>query len=341
MYRTPPKRTARLNSSLARKIVLGNGRRRVSLLRQAMSDQLDSTPPIVCVLGPTGAGKTRLALTLAEALGAEIISADSRQVYRYMDIGTDKVSKDHRGRVPHHLIDVAAPDEPYSAQRFASEARAVIRRLGAQGRPAILAGGTGFYVRTLLDVPALPPVEPNPELRSRLYREAEEHGGESLHARLAELDPASSARIHPHNLPRLVRALEIVESTGAPVPVAGAVEAFPALRLGLEIDRGQLRHIVDDRIHRQIRAGLAEETRLLLHMGYDPDLPALQGFGYREMVQYLQGELPLDVAVARYKMATHQYVRRQLTWFRADERIHWLQVGDRLDSDALVLAQEW
>jgi tRNA dimethylallyltransferase len=302
---------------------------------------MNQTPPVICILGPTAAGKSRLALALAERLGAEIISADSRQVYRYMDIGTDKAGLEERARVRHHLVDVVAPDEPYSAQRFASEGRAVLRRLAAQRRPAIVAGGTGFYVRALLDVPSLPPVQPDPELRARLYREAETTGSDALHVRLAEVDPASAARIHPHNLPRVVRALEIVETTGRPVPLPAPGAGIPALRIGLEIDRVRLRTMIDERIHRQVQGGLVEEARNLLQMGYDPALPALQGFGYREMVSYVRGELPLDVALGRYKIATHKYLRRQVTWFRADERICWLPVDEDLQTRALQLAREW
>jgi tRNA dimethylallyltransferase len=309
--------------------------------RQAMDLTVDTCPPIVCIVGPTAVGKSRLALALAEQFDAEIISADSRQVYRYMDIGTDKPLQSERARVPHHMIDVVAPNDHYSVQRFAAEGRTVLRRLLARGRPAIVAGGTGFYVRSLLDAPSLPAVEPDAELRARLYREAEELGADVLHAGLAERDPVSAARIHPRNLPRVVRALEIVETTGRPVPPPAPGDALPALRIGLEMDRSRLRNIIDERVHRQMRAGLVDETRVLLAMGYDSSLPALQGFGYRQMVQYLHGEFPLDVAVDRYKTATHQYVRRQLTWFRADQRIEWLPVGVDLEARAEHLARSW
>jgi tRNA dimethylallyltransferase len=302
---------------------------------------LDEVPTIICVVGPTAIGKSRLAVALAEHIGGEIISADSRQVYRYMDIGTDKPGMEERSRVRHHLLDVVAPDEPYSAQRFAAEGRAVLRRLAAQGRLAIVAGGTGFYLRALIDGLTFPPVQPDPELRARLYREAEEAGGEFLHARLAARDPRSAARIHPHNLPRLVRALEIVETTGRPVPPVSSAASQNALRIGLETDRAHLQRLADERIHRQIQLGLVEETRLLLAMEYDPSLPALQGFGYREMGLYLRGEIPLDVAVARYKTATHQYIRRQLTWFRADDRVRWLPANDDLEARATQLTEAW
>jgi tRNA dimethylallyltransferase len=327
--------------SLAWNRASGNGWHPQNHDCQSLSDSVEPAPKIVCVVGPTAVGKSRLALHLAKSLGGEILSADSRQVYRYMDIGTDKPSPIERASVRHHLIDVVSPAERYSAQRFAAEARAVLRRLGHLGVPAIVAGGTGFYFRTLLDAPGLPRVAPDPELRARLYGEADERSGSALHARLAQSDPASAARIHPNNLPRLIRALEIVESTGRPVPPMPNSDPVPALWIGVDMDRDRLRVIADDRIRRQVERGLLEETRLLLAMGFDPSLPALQGFGYREMVQVLRGALSLEAATRLYQAATHRYIRRQLTWFRPDRRIHWLPADVDLPSRALELAQSW
>jgi tRNA dimethylallyltransferase len=297
--------------------------------------------PVVAIVGPTAVGKSRLAMELARVFDGEIVSADSRQVYRYMDIGTDKASCADRAEVSHHMIDVAAPDDVYSAQRFRVEAERVLRRLAAQRRVAFIVGGTGFYIRALLDSLLLPPVEPIPALRRRLEREASAGGSDALHRRLAERDPTSAARIHPKNLPRLIRALEIVEQTGKPVPAELSKTSIPALYLGLRRDRRELWRLADQRALEQVRAGLPEETRLLLEMGYDAGLPSMQGFGYKQMVAYLRGTMTLADALAGYRLAQHRFIRRQMTWFGGDERIAWLDAGDAVERRAREMVSEW
>jgi tRNA dimethylallyltransferase len=297
-------------------------------------------PPIVAIVGPTAVGKSRLAIQLAGQLNGEILSADSRQVYRYMDIGTDKLGMADRAGIPHHMIDIVTPQDTYSAQRFAEEGRRVLRRLAAKQRPALVVGGTGFYVRALLDAPSLPPVPPDAMLRAELRRDAANLGPEALHRRLAALDPQSADRIHPHNLPRIIRALEIVEKTGNPVP-ASTGSALPALYIGLQRERRELWEIADRRALQQVRGGLPEETRLLLAMGYAPELPSMQGFGYRHMVAYLRGELTLADSLAQYRTAQHRYIRRQMTWFRADERVIWLDAGESVHERALTIVTGW
>jgi len=258
-----------------------------------------------------------------------------------MDIGTAKPTRAEQLRVRHLMIDLAEPDEPYSAQRFRQEGLRVLQRIQAAGRVAFVVGGTGFYVRTLLDGLSLPAVPPNPSLRMRMRAEAAERGAPALHARLARMDPASAARIHQNNVPRLIRALEIVEHLNGPVPAPSTGETLPALRLGLTMERRELHGVADDRVIQQVRAGLVEETRLLLEMGYSPDLPALSGFGYRQMIGYLRGEVCLADAVRDYQAATQQYIRRQLTWFRADSRITWLESGLAARGRARDLVRNW
>ncbi|MGH2449530.1 MAG: tRNA (adenosine(37)-N6)-dimethylallyltransferase MiaA [Chloroflexota bacterium] len=295
---------------------------------------MERYPRIVAVVGPTAVGKSGLALQLAPEIGAEIVSADSRQIYRYMDIGTAKATLAEQAAVRHYLIDLVEPDDTYSQERYGQEGTRVLLRLGALGRVALVVGGTGFYLRGLLDRPRLPRVSPNETLRSELRDEAGRLGSETLHDRLASIDPESAARIHPRNLPRLIRALEIIDASGEPVPPA-PLNPLSALYLGISREPAELRQIADRRVETQVRQGLVEETRVLLEMGYGPDLPAMQGFGYRHMVGYLEGRDTLAEAIDQYKQSTRQYIRRQMTWFRADPRVIWLQAGPDAERSAL------
>jgi len=283
-------------------------------------------PPMIALLGPTAVGKSRYALELCREFGGVILSADSRQVYRYMDIGTAKPTPDEQATVPHYMIDVVDPSESYTAQRFAEEGRRVLAAAAMRRTPVFVVGGTGFYVSVLLDRRALPPVVPDHTLRDELRDEAKLAGPGALHLRLQSVDPASAERIHPNNLPRLIRALEIIEKTGAPVPEERTREPLPAYYLGLQMDRSTLHSVADRRIDEQMRLGLAEEAETLLRMGYAPSLPSLDGLGYRQMIRFLHGEVSREDAVSEYKTATHQYIRRQLTWFRRDPRTQWIDV---------------
>lgn len=297
-------------------------------------------PAIVALVGPTAVGKSALALALARRYDAEIVSVDSRQVYRYMDIGTAKPTRAEQAEVRHHMLDLVAPDAPYSAQRFVSEGNAVLRRLAALGRPALVVGGTGFYLRALLDRPGFPPVPPAPEMRASLTAQAEREGVESIHRILAARDPRTAARIHPHNLTRVIRALEVVEALGA-VPEPALGEPIPTLYLGLTTERKTLHRRIAERVRAQLQAGLVAETATLLTMGYEPACDALTGFGYREMVAHLQGRMSLADATERYTAATRQYARRQYTWFRADPRVQWLDIEDRLCERAATSIDGW
>lgn len=301
---------------------------------------MEGFPPIVALVGPTAVGKSALALALARRFPFDIVTADSRQVYRYMDIGTAKPSPAERAEVRHYLLDLVEPDESYSAQQYALEATRVLRRIAAQARLALVTGGTGFYLRALLERPGLPAVPPDPAIRARLAAQAEQLGPAALHARLAGLDPASAGRIHPRNLPRVIRALEVVETLGGPVPPAQS-HPLPALYLGLDRPRGQLREIADRRVLAQIRAGLVEETGLLLAMGYSPQAPALQGFGYAQMVAYLEGRTALPEAIRLYQQATHQYIRRQFTWFRHLPSVRWIEAGPEAEAQAVRVIEDW
>jgi tRNA dimethylallyltransferase len=274
--------------------------------------------PLLAIVGQTATGKTALAIRLAQALGGEIVSADSRQVYRGMDIGTAKPTPAERAAVPHHLIDVADPDEAFSLARYLELATATIVAIAARGRLPIVAGGTGQYLAALLEGWRVPRVPPQPELRARLEAEAAAGGPAALHARLAAVDPAAAAAIPPANVRRVIRALEVYGVTGRPIS-AQQVRRPPPYRvrtLWLTLPAPVLYPQIDARVERMMEAGLLDEVRELLTRGYGWELPAMSGLGYREFRPYLAGETTLAAAVERLKFDTHAFARRQLPWFR-------------------------
>lgn len=285
--------------------------------------------PLIVVVGPTAVGKTSTAVRLAEDFDGEIVSADSRQIYRGMDVGTAKPAREELARVPHHLIDVVGPDEDYHVAQFQQAAYAAIDDVHARGRVPFLVGGTGQYVRAVVEGWQIPPVPPRPAFRQRLQTAAEEHGPESLHRRLAEIDPEAAERIHPNNVRRVIRALEVYETTGRPISDWQAKKPPPyrILQVGLTMDRESLYERIDARVERMIEAGLLEEVRRLLAEGYSFDLPAMSSLGYGEFELYFQGEVTLDEVVQDVKHQTHRFVRHQYNWFSEDDpSIHWFDV---------------
>ncbi len=287
--------------------------------------------PLVVILGPTAVGKTEMALQLAERLGAEIISADSRLFYRGMDIGTAKPSPAELRRAPHHLIDVADPDETWSLATFREQARRAIAAIQAAGRLPLLVGGTGQYLRAVAHGWQPPAVEPDPRLRRALEAWASEIGPDGLHARLAVLDPSAAQSIDYHNLRRTVRALEVILSSGRRFSEQRQAGPPPyrLLQLGLTRPRPDLYARIDARIQAMLEAGLVDEVSGLLAQGYAPDLPSLSAIGYREIVAYLQGRGTLDEAVGAIQRNTRTFVRRQANWFKLDDpSIHWFDARD-------------
>lgn len=283
-------------------------------------------PRVVALVGPTGVGKTALALALAEHTPLEVVSADSRAVYRWMDIGTAKPSPAERRRVPHHLLDVVDPDEAYSLAVYQQQARAAIGRIQDRGRLPLLVGGAGLYVSAVCDGLVLPDVPPNPAFRLAMQERVLTYGWAALQADLARVDPVSAQRIDPKNVRRVIRALEVQRATGRPFSAwqARVPEAELACTIvGLRLERSALYARLDQRIDGWLEAGFLDEVRGLLERGYRPTLPSMSGLGYREMAQVIAGELTLEDGVARLKQATHQYSKRQLTWFGRDARIHW------------------
>jgi len=276
-------------------------------------------------------GKTRLALRLAGELGAEIVSADSRQVYRGMDIGTDKPAAEERQRVPHHLVDIVDPDEKLTLARYQDMAYAAIEDVLARGRVPLLVGGTGLYIKAVVEGWSIPRVKPNEALRAELYREAEVKGEEALHARLRQIDPVAAEKIDPRNVRRVIRALEVYLETGKPISELQRRRPPPyrILQIGLTMDRAALYQRIDQRVDRMIERGLVEEVRGLVGQGYSYELPAMSGLGYRQIGCYLRDEISLAEAIRLVKRDTRRFVRQQYNWFRlGDERIHWFQALD-------------
>lgn len=275
-------------------------------------------------------GKSALALAVARRLPAEIIVADSMQVYRGMDAGTGKPSPADRAAVPHHLLDVCDPDETFSAAAFALRARGLLAEIRGRDRVPILVGGTGLYLRAFLKG-RLAGAGGDAGLRDRLRREAEAAGPEALHARLAEADPATAARVHPHDLFRIVRALELLEKTGRrPSEIRPDLWEPPRLpvsaMLVLTREREELDRLIDERARAMWQGGIVKEVRALLTAGYAPELPALRSLGYRQAVAFLQGRLTEAAALAEMQRATRRYARRQLLWFRREPAAEWVPV---------------
>jgi len=288
-------------------------------------------PKVIVVCGPTGIGKTSVGIRLAEELGGEIISADSMQIYRHMDIGTAKPTADEQNRIFHHLIDVVDPDEDFDAVRFAKMARQKVIQLHQRGVMPLVVGGTGLYIKALLQgLFQSKPVDP--QIRERLLQEADENGSSALHDRLKEVDPDTAERLHPNDAYRIVRALETIEATGRSISAhhqehGFADEPFDALKIGLQMDRKKLYDRIDQRVDLMIEAGFVDEVQKLLGMGYSAGLKAMQSIGYRQVVDFIGGRLAWDECVRTLKRDTRRFAKRQFTWFSADQEIHWYEPG--------------
>ena len=286
--------------------------------------------PSIAIVGPTAVGKTELAIELCRRFGGEVINADSRQVYRCMDIGTAKATAVEQFQAPHHLIDLLEPSEHFSLGSFLPLAKSASDDIVGRGLIPFLTGGTGQYVWAMLEEQSVPPVPPNQELREDLEREAsEEDGAQALHDRLREIDPARADALDARNVRRVIRALEIHHATGRKPSELGApaADAGRSLVLGLTMDRKALYRRIDDRVDAMMKAGFLAEVEGLVAAGVPTEQGALDSPGYRELGLYLLGELTLEEAVFRTKTQTHRLARRQYTWFKpSDRRITWLDV---------------
>ncbi|MBI4284971.1 MAG: tRNA (adenosine(37)-N6)-dimethylallyltransferase MiaA [Chloroflexi bacterium] len=286
---------------------------------------------VVTIVGPTGTGKSRLALHLAKTFNGEIVNTDSRQVYRHMDIGTAKPTSEEIAAVPHHLFDIASPNEDFSLAQYQAMAYQAIEDIERRGKLPLMVGGSGLYVWAVVEGWEIPRVAPDPELRRRLEAKAAVAGKEALHRELVQIDPQAAERIDPRNLRRVIRAIEVAAGASAPLSRLKGKRPppFQTLIIGLTAERQELYRRVDARVDEMVRQGLVGEVAKLLQMGYNLNLPALSGIGYRQIARYLNGGMTQAEAVQQIKTETHRFIRHQYMWFRLkDNRIRWFDIQD-------------
>jgi tRNA dimethylallyltransferase len=285
---------------------------------------------VIAIVGPTAVGKSELALHLAQYFPLEIISADSRQVYRYMDIGTNKPSPAERVSVHHHVIDVVEPDEDFSLTMYHQLAIEALKAIQQKGKLPLLVGGSGLYVWSLVEGWKIPQVPPDQKLRRQLEARAEQEDSQSLYRELQDIDPMAAEKINPSNIRRIIRALEIYHATGQPPSQLQCKElpGFSVLIIGLTQERSELYRKIDWRVDKMVQRGLVEEVEQLLKKGYSPSLPSMSGIGYKQIGQFLRGEMTLPEAIDKIKYETHRLARHQYAWFRlSDSRIRWFDVS--------------
>lgn len=285
---------------------------------------------IICIVGPTASGKTRLSIALAQALGAEVVSFDSMQLYRGMDIGTAKPTEEEMQGIPHHMLDFLDPREDYSVSRYVQDADRCVQDILARGKPVILVGGTGLYIDSLILGRQFAPY-PETGRREALTRQAQEQGIETVLAQLREVDPEAAAALHPSNQKRIIRALEVYQETGKTITEHNRLSKlrppkYHPLWLGLTFSRRQtLYDRIDRRVEEMLRAGLVDEVRRLVESGVSEKATALQAIGYKELLGMLRGECTLEEAKASIQLLSRRYAKRQLTWFRRNPDVHWIE----------------
>ena len=296
--------------------------------------------PLICIVGPTAVGKTEIAIQLAQHLDAEIVSLDSRQIYRGMDIGTAKPTPEQQRAVPHHLIDCVDVDQTFSVAEYQRLADTAIAEIRGREKRAMAVGGAGLYFRGIIDGLFDGPGA-DAEIRAKLQREVDEHDNVALHERLRRCDPETANRVHPNNLVRVIRALEIYELTGKPISALQQQwkmnePRYPFRAFGLNMPRETLYQRIEERVDRMVEAGLIEEVKGLLDQGCPRNCVAMQSFGYKELIDYLDRNRTLDEAIALLKQNTRRFAKRQLTWFRNDPRIEWLDTSQFSSIDGIV-----
>lgn len=287
---------------------------------------------LLVLIGPTAVGKTQLSLRLAKHLDCEIISGDSMQVYRHMDIGTAKASAAERELIPHHMIDLYEPDYFFSAAEFQETVASLIKEISSRGRLPFIVGGTGLYIQSVLESYRFSRTGADDSFRDKWSQYAREHGNEAVLDKLRGVDPITAERLHPNDLRRIIRALEIYEQTGRPFSEQSAKETddppYCHLIIGLTMERSLLYQRINERVDMMIEEGLLEEVANLLKMGFGPELNAMQALGYKEMAGVLEGKYSLEEGIERLKQGTRRFAKRQLSWFRRMKDIHWFDVTD-------------
>jgi tRNA dimethylallyltransferase len=298
--------------------------------------------PLIIIAGPTAVGKTSLSVKLAKEIGGEIISADSMQVYKYMDIGTAKVTKEETQGIKHHLIDVLEPDEEFNINIFQNSAKKSIEEITQNKKNPIMVGGTGFYIQSIIYDIDFENTRKDNSYREELQKEAALSGNEYVHDKLKDIDLVSYNKIHPNNLKRVIRALEYYKETGKPISLHNEIESqkespYNLLFYVLGMDRELLYERIDRRVDIMIEQGLVEEVQKLKEMGYSKDLVSMKGLGYKEIYGYLNGEYDLDRAIYILKRDTRHFAKRQITWFKREKNVRWLNVDDYNMNSELIL----
>lgn len=293
---------------------------------------LENKKKLLVLVGPTAVGKTTISIDLAKKTNGEIISADSMQIYKYMDIGTAKVTLEEMENIPHYLIDIIYPDEEFTVAQYRDKAQEHIDKINNMGKIPIIAGGTGLYINSLVYELKFTNVKPNDELRKKYNNIADLHGNEHIFDELYNIDPISAEKINLNDRKRIIRALEIFHETGKPMSYYNKnfrkkTEKYSLVMIGLTMDRSKLYSRINKRVDLMIQNGLIDEVQKLLDIGYTKELASMQGIGYKEIIPYIEGEVGLDETIQILKRNTRRYAKRQLTWFRRDSRIKWIDVN--------------
>jgi tRNA dimethylallyltransferase len=298
---------------------------------------------LIVIVGPTAVGKTALAIELGQLINGEIISADSVQIYKYLDIGSAKPTISEQKKITHHLIDIIEPDVPFSVADYQKLAKVKIKEINAKNKIPILVGGTGLYVQSVIDDYDFSKEEGNYEFREQLKRISLEKGNDFLYEKLKKVDPVSASKIHKNDVKRIIRALEVYYKTGKRISEVKdkryTSSPYDLIFFGLRLPRDELYRKIDLRVDQMIEEGLLEETKKLLNLGYSDKLNSMQSLGYKEMIQYLKGELDWDEAISLLKRNTRRFAKRQLTWFKRDKRIIWIDKSKNIKEDTYKMLE--
>lgn len=301
---------------------------------------------LIVVAGPTASGKTRLAIDIAKSVNGEIVNADSMQIYKYMNIGSAKPTLEEQSEAKHHLIDFLDPDEEFSVADYTDLAHKVIAEIASRGKVPIMCGGTGLYINSVVNDITFGEIETDYKLREELNELAKQHGSQYLLDILKEFDPVSAQRLHPGNLRRIVRAIEFYRTTGIPISEHQEMtkqkeSRYEPLMLCVKWDREVLYDRINKRVDIMLNDGLLDEVKRLMEMGYTKELNSMKGIGYKEIIDYFEGNMSLEDTVNLIKQSSRRYAKRQLTWFRRDKRIHWLDANEDFLAEGIQLCKEF